>query len=321
MGRRLFKPEVFQGDLKKTGYFEGWYFKHVRKDTKTIALIPGVSIESKHSGHAFIQVLDGITDTSEYVQFSLADFSASKQDVDIHIANNRFTLSGLELDIDRPGMKLKAHVVYDGITPFPVTLLSPGIMGWYSYLPRMECFHGVVSMKHAVSGSISCNGNTYDLTGGTGYIEKDWGSSFPRDYIWVQCSDFPTLEASFMLSVASIPWMGSEFTGFLCFFNTGSRLYRFATYTRAHIQHLNSDSHSLAIRLYDRHHTLTVEIQGEQGRELVAPEHGEMKRTIKESVISRINVTLEDKNGHHIYSGEGFPAGFEQAGDISNLFT
>jgi tocopherol cyclase len=320
MGRRLFKPEVFLGNLKKKGYFEGWYFKHVGREKKTIALIPGISIEPEHEGHAFIQVLDGYTDETHYVEFPFSDFSASKQELDICIAENRFGISGLELDIDRPELKLKGRVTYSGIVPFPVTLRSPGIMGWYSYLPRMECFHGVVSMRHAVSGSISCNGNTYDLTDGTGYIEKDWGSSFPRDYIWVQSSDFDETDSSFMLSVASIPWMGSEFTGFLSFLNTGNQLYRFATYTRAHIQQLSSTSRSLTLRLYDRSHILTLETQGEEGRELSAPEHGEMKRTIKESVISRIHIELEDSNGNHIYSGEGFPAGFEQAGDISNLF-
>ena len=45
MNFRIYKPEVFQGNLKRKKYFEGWYFKHVSKDLKNVwSFIPGISL-------------------------------------------------------------------------------------------------------------------------------------------------------------------------------------------------------------------------------------------------------------------------------------
>ena len=49
-----------------------------------------------------------------------------------------------------------------------------------------------------------------------GYIEKDWGTSFPNKYFWLQCNDFATGNASIMISVAEIPFLGTKFTGCIC---------------------------------------------------------------------------------------------------------
>jgi hypothetical protein len=87
------------------------------------------------------------------------------------------------------------------------------IMGPFSFLP-MECRHSVFSMRHGVSGTLRLNGRLLDFEGGTGYIEGDRGRSFPKRYLWTQCS-FP--EGALMLSVADIPFAGARFTGIIGF--------------------------------------------------------------------------------------------------------
>ncbi len=39
-----------------------------------------------------------------------------------------------------------------------------------------------------------------------------------------------------MISLARIPWMKGYFPGFLSFFKTGDKLYRFATYNRSQVE-------------------------------------------------------------------------------------
>ena len=63
-------------------------------------------------------------------------------------------------------------------------------MGWYSFVPFMECNHGIVSVNHDLYGEISVNGNVIDFNNGKGYIEKDWGVSFPEAWIWIQSNNF-----------------------------------------------------------------------------------------------------------------------------------
>ena len=53
-------------------------------------------------------------------------------------------------------------------------------MGPFSYLPLMECYHGILSMDHNISGSIDYNDQTIDFNEGRGYIEKDYGKSFSK---------------------------------------------------------------------------------------------------------------------------------------------
>ena len=50
---KLFRPEIFQGNLKKKNYFEGWYFKHVAQNGKHVfSFIPGISL-TQNDRHAF----------------------------------------------------------------------------------------------------------------------------------------------------------------------------------------------------------------------------------------------------------------------------
>ena len=59
-------------------------------------------------------------------------------------------------------------------------MTRPGVMGPFSFVPFMECYHGVVNIDHKISGSLMINNEEIDFTDGYGYIEKDWGKSFPN---------------------------------------------------------------------------------------------------------------------------------------------
>ena len=51
--------------------------------------------------------------------------------------------------------------------------LSPGIMGPYSFIPFMECYHGILSMNHKILGSLKYNDENISFNGGKCYMEKD----------------------------------------------------------------------------------------------------------------------------------------------------
>ena len=95
----------------------------------------------------------------------------------------------------------------------PNSFFSPGIMGPYSFIPFMECYHGILSMNHNISGVINHNGIDISFDGGKGYMEKDWGHSFPKAYIWMQSNHFSKPNISIKSSIAIIPWLKSSFIG------------------------------------------------------------------------------------------------------------
>ena len=192
MSRKIsVSPEVIKrANSKNRTYFEGWYFKHVAKDSKThLVAIPGISINEKDT-HAFIQLITGEPFKTYYIKY---DFNAFRYEVNmdaIFIGPNRFSMKGVVLDIKADGVELNAEITYHNISPIRSSFFSPNIMGFFSYFNFMQCNHGVLSMNHDLSGVLNINGKSYSLEKGIGYIEKDWGSSFPSEYTWLQCNHF-----------------------------------------------------------------------------------------------------------------------------------
>lgn len=186
---RTLNPDWYHGHNSKPPFFEGWYYKLVNSDgEQRIAVIPGVFLGQ--DGHAFIQVLDGADQQSDYVRYPLTDFWAAPDDFHVRIGDSSFYSTGLSLDLESELGEIKGELRFDQARPWPVSLVSPGIMGWYAWVPRMECYHGVVSFDHAIDGMLSIGDRQIDFSGGRGYIEKDWGQAFPEGYIWFQGNHF-----------------------------------------------------------------------------------------------------------------------------------
>ncbi len=293
----IFSPEAFQGSLTRKNYFEGWYCKQVSADRSAVfSFIPGISLSAQDS-HAFIQVINGITAETHYCTFPVESFSASSERFDVTIGKNRFSRDGISIDIDQDGIAISGELTYKNHVLFPQSLFAPGIMGPFSYIPRMECNHGMVSANHAVMGTLSVAGSKVNFSGGDGYIEKDWGRSFPQSWIWVQCNSFETPDSSFMLSVAKIPSMGTWFTGFVGFFYCEGVFHTFATWNGSKIISVDRTGSFLTIVIKKGLLRCTVTAEHKFSGMLRAPSLGGMNRHIKESVDSSISVKLENQTG------------------------
>lgn len=321
MIRKILKPELYHGLDKRPPFFEGWYFKLLdRSEEHRFAIIPGVFLHADPARqHSFIQVLDGNVGSSHYHRFPFSSFNASQDAFDIRIDANRMTALGMSLDIKSDGHSVRGSVEFKDTKPWPVTLTSPGIMGWYSWVPFMECYHGVLSLDHEIEGSLTIDGKDIDFSGGRGYIEKDWGKSFPHAHVWMQTNHFDRMGASLTASVAIIPWIRTSFPGFIVGLLLDGHLYRFATYTGAKISHLEILDRSISWSMHDERHVLTLIATRSQGGLLHAPTVSEMTNRLLESLTSTVAVTLETKEGRRIFSGTGRNAGLEVGGAIEEL--
>ncbi len=278
------------------GSFEGWYYKSVTADLAgRWALIPGIFRGVDGNDEAFVQALDGTTGRSWFHSYPAQEFSAAKEGLDIRVGPNRFTDRGFTVDLPEFSGTVAFTTALD---PWPIQLWSPGVMGWYAWVPAMECYHGVCSFGHGLSGEVMTDNGPLDFAGGRGYIEKDWGQAFPAGYLWLHANTFTNQQASLMASVALIPWRGRVFRGFIVGLRTGGRLYRFATYTGARSLDLRvDDSHvtwSLRSRALPGRPTTTLELRAERvrGGLLHAPIRTEMHRRVEETMDSRVHARL-----------------------------
>jgi hypothetical protein len=317
---------MYHGGSKKKNFFEGWYFKIVdRKEEALYAIIPGVSLGGGEGApHSFIQVLNGLEGTSSYYRYSLEDFWYSKDSFEVRIDKNYFSLDGIKLDIEKPEARIKGELKFKNLTAWPVKFASPGAMGWYAFLPFMEAYHGILSLNHDVGGQIIFDGRKINFSGGKGYIEKDWGTSFPSSYIWMQTNHFDEESVSFTASIARIPLLGRHFAGFIVGFWYKNKLFRFATYTGAKITKLQVQDNRLTVNFMDKNYLLEVEAVKAKGAELVSPILGEMTGRINETLTAKIKVSLYRLNGEKrelVFSGVGRNSGLEVVGDLKELLS
>jgi hypothetical protein len=321
--RNLYSPERFHFHHRLQrggGYFEGWYFKLVdAQGAQPYAIIPGVFLGT--DGHAFIQVLDGRSGTACYHRFPLEAFRASRQDFVVEIGDSRFSSEGIDLAIDveqtSAGQRVRGSLRFSPWHPWPVSLGSPGVMGPYSFVPFMECNHGILSLDHAVSGVLAVDGRETSYDGGRGYSEKDWGRAFPSGYVWTQSNHFERDGISITASVARIPWLTGAFRGFLVGLLLDGELHRFTTYTGAEIESLTIDDSHLHLRLRDRVHRLEIDARKEEGGVLHAPYGHRMIERVAETMTSEVELRLSALGTNTtLYEGRGRHACLEVQGDL-----
>lgn len=315
--RSLFHPEEFQGWGKTKKYFEGWYYKVLNADeTKAFAFIPGVAMDENGMQQAFIQVLNGKRATATYQKFDISEFKAQSGKFEIQIADNYFTNKSLHLNLSNA----KGRLNFEHQTPWPSSWYSPGIMGPFSFVPFMECYHGILSMDHVIKGQLIIDGELIDFDNGRGYMEKDWGHSFPSAYFWMQTNHFSTPGISLKASVAKIPWLGNSFVGCIAGVWLSDRLIQFTTYNGSKLTKAQVDRECLQLQIENANYRIDILAHREQATKLASPISGFMDGRIEESLISTVEVKLFDKkNKVMLLNDIGRNAGLEVAGNVADI--
>ena len=290
-------PILFQGEqknIKNKNYFEGWYFKNTNKK-ETISFIPGINI-TKQDKKAFIQIITN--DSSYFVEYDENDFYFNHDPFFIRIGNNYFDYNTIEININdkKQHLYIEGRLTYTNHNKIQTNLFHPNIMGPFSYLPFMECNHALLSMKHHIHGTMKINHKVLIFDQGIGYMEKDWGISFPKKYIWLQGNHFNNEKASFMLSIADIPFQVFHFRGLICMLKIDEIEYLFTTYNLAKIKTCHVERNYINIILKRNNYILEIKAFCNTGNILFAPIKGQMIKNIVESISSTIEITLKHKH-------------------------
>lgn len=307
-------PSLFQGEKQlqtNENYFEGWYFKNSLNNF-TISFIPGINIKNNNK-YCFIQIITN--ENSYYIKYNFNDFTFSHNPFFIKIKDNYFSEDKIIVSIDEQNLKLSGTLNFSKNIKLQKKFLSPNIMGPFSYIPNMECNHAILSLHHYINGYIKINNTLYNFNNNIGYIEKDWGTSFPQSYIWCQGNNFSNNpSASFFLSIASIPFKFFSFTGFICVFYLNGKEYKFTTYNASKIKDYKIIDNYISITIYNKKYQLIITANNNNSSKLLAPKKGNMCTHISESVDSEIYITLLEK-GTIIFNGSSTNCGIE----INNL--
>ena len=129
---------------------------------------------------------------------------------------------------------------------FPLSLFQLGAMGYYGWIPILECYHGILSMNFEVRGRVDIadrsvyqfdiedvGGDGVSVSDGKqvahGYLEKDWGTNFPTTWIWIQANHFEAdSTVSMTIALARLPVLGDSWLtkpGFLSGIYINGKVY------------------------------------------------------------------------------------------------
>lgn len=294
----IFTRKAFHGAGKKASFFEGWYMKH-QCGRNMAALIPAYHIAQDGREFASLQLVT--PELNHYFTFPASSFRACEDRFALQLGDNLFTRRGVRLKLETPELKVRGELHYGSLKPPRYDIMGP-----FSLVPYLQCNHGILSLSHSVSGRLEINGKTMNFDRGTGYIEKDWGRSFPKSYLWTQCSFKHKEACCIMLSVADIPMPVAHFTGCICAVWYDGAEYRLATYLGARIVN-RTPSHVMLVQGRLR---LEVSLLKSAPRSLKAPSFGDMTRTIKESPSCTVHYRFW-KNEELLFDFISFQAGFE----------
>ena len=155
-------------------------------------------------------------------------------------------------------------------------------------------------MDHIIQGELEIDGVNIDFSNGRGYLEKDWGRSFPSAYFWMQSNHFSEDGISLKCSVAKIPWVRSSFVGFIAGVWLKDRLIRFTTYNQSKLRKSFANEKEVEIILENKNYLLEILAHRDGATQLASPINGFMNGRIEESMTSSIAVMLTDKKNNKI---------------------
>lgn len=318
---KITHPLIFQGNNKTENYFEGWYYKQVSKDEKTvISFIPGISLFN-NDVHSFIQYIFVSFDKSNkkviktgYVKYKLTDFEFNNDPFSLQVANNIFTESMISIKIKDENINIEGMIKLGSLTPIKKSILTPNIMGFFAYIPKMECYHGIISMNHELSGELRINDEQIVFDNGKGYIEKDFGTSFPEKYIWIQCNNFKNVNTSIFCSIAHIPFMKKSFLGYISNLLVDGEEYRFATYNNSNFKIESITSEMIILVFKNSKSKLKIQATLRETGKLIAPRKGKMQGIVKEELSAQIKISLYNRKNEIVYEDTGYMAGVEIVG-------
>lgn len=322
--REIINPNLYHGKHKKKNFFEGWYFKIVdQKNDYKLAIIPGISYGSTDSeNHSFIQILNDKEPSFNYFSYDIDDFKFNNNRFRVCIHSNIFTLESINLSIDSDESSIHGNLIFKNLIKWPGSIINPGSMGFYNYLKFMECYSQVCVLNGSIIGNLIINGVNVNFTGGKVYIEKNWGKSFPKSWIWIQSNSFKSRKTSVSCSIGTIPFPIKDFTGFLIGVTLENEFYSFTTinHSKINIQNLGEDI-ALTVTKKNLKLTLKTYTNPEDFLTLKAPKQGSMTSTVKETIKGQVYMLLEDtKTNKKIFEDIGLSTGIEYGGNFFEFF-
>ena len=209
-------PSSLRGNFEGEKYFEGWFQKvYSTKHKWSFIIIYGYATRNAYEKFGFIQLLLP-NENIKIIYFPKSEISCDPNRHIIRMGNNILTTEIIRIH----SSNLYVHLNLSNNQPIRTFKNS---MGYMYFIPNLPCYHSVLNTSHVVAGEIIYNDDRYSLYNEIGYLEKNWGTSFPETYFWLHAVDPTNVEVSLLFSRAEIKWLGQKFIKHVGFFHVDGK--------------------------------------------------------------------------------------------------
>lgn len=283
--------------LKRKESFEGWFVKiDDQVNNLMISVIWGYTTHDA-TKHAFIQFTNSIAHETSYIRYPIDELKWQTKPFVLQIGKNQLSEKGMILDFENDGVLVNGRFSFGEFTPIKTSFLKPNIMGWLTYFPN-ECNHSITSMHHRVNGNLKIGESTWIFKEAHGYIEKDWGTSFPKEYVWAHANGWE--DSSFVFSNATVPVLGKFAKGFFLVLQHKGKEYRFSSIEGARMLKFEVTHDAFKAKVKNGKFIVTIEAKQNNPVALASPIKGEMRAHIKESLDGTIEIVMKLKGNEII---------------------
>jgi hypothetical protein len=284
-----YKPNSIRGNFERNKYFEGWFQKvYSKAHNASFILIYGYATHNSDDHFGFLQVLIP-NQKPEIVYFPKNEVSCDIEQHIFRLGQNLLTTEYIQINTQQFSIDLKLKNMH------PLRTFKNS-MGYNYFIPNLPCYHSVLNTAQNVSGEIQHNGVCYTLNNAMGYLEKNWGTTFPESYFWVHAVDPSHPQISLLFSKAKIVWLGKTYVkhvGYLCLEGQQIELRELKKFS---VSGRNISPGNRIIQM--RSASAQLDLSLDDGREVVfhGPKDGALSRMIHHQADVQIEVLLTYEN-------------------------
>ena len=288
--------------MKLKTLFDGNYYKIKVDDLdKHLIVIQGVNRKDKS---CFVQYAFEGDEKSTFHSFSFSDFQ-HKENV-TYIDKNIFAPHLIYLDLPKLKLSLKL------LTEHQKNELKPiNTMGLLKKIPFIQCKHEIISLAENCELSINNYSNINTKSKGMIYAERNWGYSFPSQYLWLHCYDyFEGSPVEFQFAAAKPRFLGIKPKVHLGILNYKNCTYNFGILNNSKFKIENYDSENSSIRFLLKNKTCSLTCSLSKGltTQFISPNKNGMKGEIGESLNANIALNFKSNTNSFNFTSQSASA-------------
>jgi hypothetical protein len=278
-------PSSLKGNFKEDKYFEGWFQKvYSKKHKSSFIIIYGYATRNSYDTFGFIQVLIP-NENIKILYFPKSEISCDPNRHIIRMGNNMLTTELIRIN----SSNLNIHLNLSNNQPIQTFKNS---MGYTYFIPNLPCYHSVMNSSHVVAGKIFYNDVRYTLDNEIGYLEKNWGTSFPETYFWLHAVDPTDRQVSLLFSRAEIKWLGQKFIKHIGHFHFDGKEIDLRDLKHFSYSSFMPSPENQILRITSKAISLEISILYRKKVKFKGPKEGQLSRDIYHYTDALINVCL-----------------------------